>query len=86
MKYSTNDLLVKNNIIVSWNEVDFWVWFHFDYSMHFKALETITPYLSEIGIKRTDRVLSLPDESINISLYLMDQKGYTSYRFNHLPY
>ena len=39
-------------------------------------LQTITPYLRSIGIKPTDKVVSLPDPSINISLYLMNQTGW----------
>lgn len=44
----------------------------------------ITPYLREIGIAPTDTVISLPDEG-HVSLYLMNQKGWTDYtdaRFN----
>lgn len=61
------------------SQVEYWRWFHWDYDNHFRALESITPYLRSIGIKRTDRVYSTPDKSINISLYLMDQKGWTDY-------
>lgn len=41
-------------------------------------LEDITPYLRTIGIKRTDKVISIPDES-HLSLYLMNQPGWTEY-------
>ena len=41
--------------------------------------ENITPYLRELSIERTDKVISIPDLSCNISLYLMDQKGWTSF-------
>ena len=40
-------------------------------------LQTITPYLRSIGIAQNDIVVSLPDPSINISLYLMNQPGWT---------
>ena len=46
-------------------------------------LETITPELRKLGIKRTDMFLSIPDESFNISLYLMDQKGQTVSAFDY---
>ena len=36
----------------------------------YKDLEDITPYLRSLGIERTDKVISLPDGSFNISLYL----------------
>ena len=48
------------------------------YKDNLKAYETITPYLREIGIRRDDIVASIPDQSPNISLFFMDQKGYTS--------
>jgi hypothetical protein len=44
-----------------------------------KSLETITPYLRSIGIKYKDTVLFIQDPSLNISLYLMEQKGYTNF-------
>jgi hypothetical protein len=44
-----------------------------------KPLETITPYLRSIGIQYNDTVLFIQDPSLNISLYLMEQKGYTNF-------
>lgn len=43
------------------------------------SLEHITPYLRSLGINRTDPMLVEKDPSFNISLYLMDQKGYTTF-------
>jgi len=85
MKYSTNDALVKTNFVVSKGTLDEWTGFHSNYAEHFNAYETITPYLRKIGLKRTDRVLCLQDGSINISLYLMDQKGYTDFGYGEKP-
>ncbi len=85
MKYSMSDPFVKTNHIVGKSTVDLWDWYHWDYNNHMKAYETITPYLREIGITKEDRVLSLPDASINISLYLMDQKGFTNFGYGNLP-
>lgn len=42
----------------------------------FGALE---PYLRQLGIERNDRVYVTPDPSIDISLYLMNQKGNTDF-------
>ncbi len=53
---------------------DFLTW---SYGNSTKPLETITPALRKAGIDRADRVLSIPDESFDITLYLMDQKGLT---------
>jgi hypothetical protein len=47
------------------------------YSHDIKKVETIKPELRQHGIKREDLVLSIPDQSFDISLYFMDQKGYT---------
>ncbi len=44
-----------------------------------KGLENITPYLRSLGIKRADPMLVEDDPSFDITLYLMDQKGYTTF-------
>ena len=85
-KYSVNDRFVKTNFVVSKGYIDQWAWHHWDYANHFKAYETITPYLRKIGLQRNDRVLSLPDRSINISLYLMDQKGFTAFGYEDMSF
>lgn len=42
-----------------------------------KDLYTVEPYLRSIGIERTDLVVSVPDPSLNNSLYLMNNPGWT---------
>ena len=86
MKYSINDWFVKTNFMVDKKITDYWSWYHWDYANHMKAYETVTPYLRSLGIERTDRVLSLPDRSINISLYFMDQKGFTGFGFDDMTF
>lgn len=54
---------------------------HLKESAH-PAIYTITPYLRSIGIERTDLVVSVPDVSPNITLYLMNNPGYTE-AFNY---
>ena len=44
----------------------------------------LEPYLRRLGIERNDIVYATPDISINISLYLMNQKGFTDYGSQHL--
>lgn len=46
---------------------------------YYKPFMEIEPYLRSLGIQKDDKVLSLSDQSINITLYLMDQKGWTNY-------
>jgi hypothetical protein len=45
----------------------------------------ITAYLRHLGINRDNIVYASPDISVNISLYLMDQKGFTDFEFNDAP-
>ncbi len=52
-------------------------YYFWDYGNSIKHLEHFEPVLRNAGIKRTDNVLSIPDHSFDISLYLMDQKGFT---------
>lgn len=47
-----------------------------------KDLYTITPHLRSIGISPNDTVISIPDGS-HVSLYLMNQKGWTEYTDMH---
>lgn len=79
MKYDLGDTFVKHTIILDDNDKEFWKYNQDEYETRYKALSSITPYLRELGIKRTDRVISLPDQSPNITLYLMDQKGRSGY-------
>jgi len=60
------------------DDVKYWDWYHWQYDIKMRAYETVSPYLRQIGIKREDVVISIVDNSPNISLYFMDQKGYTS--------
>lgn len=46
---------------------------------HLADLNTITPYLRSIGVRETDPVIFPDDESINASLYLMGQPGWTGF-------
>ncbi len=74
---------IKNDSMCSWypflskEEKDYAAFLRWSYGNSTKPLETITPDLREAGITRNDKVLSVPDESFDITLYLMDQKGLT---------
>ncbi len=50
-----------------------------NYYKNNKDIYSITPYLREIGIRYSDKVIYIPDKS-NVSLYLMNQIGWTQYR------
>ncbi|MEO6189721.1 MAG: glycosyltransferase family 39 protein, partial [Saprospiraceae bacterium] len=77
MKYNVKDLLVNNSFIIDRFDLEYWNWYHWNYDNTLKPLETIKPYLASLGISRDDFVISIPDQSLNISLYLMDVKGFT---------
>lgn len=80
IKYDTKKYF-GSRMILKQSEIENWEYYHWYYNNNFKAFETIKPYLRSIGIERTDRVICMADASINISLYLMDQKGYTKYGY-----
>ena len=72
------DNFCKYYPLITNDEKNFSDWQHWHYENTLKPFETITPYLRTLGIKRTDKVVSVPDPSFNITLYLMDQKGFTA--------
>ena len=78
-KYDMGDTFVKHTILLDDHQKSFWRSLHNEYDERYEALSTITPYLRELGIERKDHVISVPDKSPNITLYLMDQKGCTEY-------
>lgn len=49
------------------------------YVKYVGTFEEIKPYIRSLGIKENDRVWCVSDGSINVSLYLMNQKGWTNY-------
>lgn len=54
-------------------------WMNAGYKLHFDALTQIEPFFIKWNIKPEDKVISLPDYSINASLYYMNRKGYTEF-------
>jgi general stress protein CsbA len=70
-------LYFLTEVMLSQEEIEYYKWYHWDYGMKLQAFETVEPYLNSIGIDRSKKVVSIPDPSSNISLSLMDRKGYT---------
>jgi hypothetical protein len=54
-------------------------WMNEGYKLHMEALTEIAPYFEKWNIKPDDKVISVPDNSINASLYYMNRKGYTDF-------
>ena len=79
-RYDVNDVIAQAGLdYISKHDKKVLGWYQFDYDKNMKAFNTITPYLRELGINREDVVMVLGDQSINISLYNMDQIGFTNY-------
>ena len=85
MKYYTKKSPVINFMLEK-EVIQYYDWFHWDYNLKYADYESITPYLRKIGIKREDKVISTYDSSPNITLALMDVKGYSNlYNETMLP-
>lgn len=54
-------------------------WMNSMYEDRMKALVEIGPYFDELGITPEDKVISIPDYTINASLFYMNRKGYTEF-------
>lgn len=61
-------------------------WKNEHYLNHLKAIGELDPVFEEFKIVPYDKVISIPDNSINVSLYLMNRRGFTNYnsRFDKL--
>lgn len=74
--------MIEDDKMVSWfpfiseDENKLAKYLFWDYNNNMKNLEDFTPELRKHGIKREDWVLAIPDQSFNIALYFMDQKGF----------
>jgi len=54
-------------------------WTNKAYIENIQPFRDIPNYLHSIGINKEDRVISLSDSSINITLYMMNMKGWTQF-------
>lgn len=82
IKYDAGNSWVKSSFLFSSEKASFWEYYHYDYKQSLMDLETIEPYLNEIGCTPDKIVVSIPDVSINVSLYLMNRKGFTDYGYS----
>jgi hypothetical protein len=78
LKTSTKEIgtniLIKDTGMVKHIE-----WFNWNMKYKWKRYEQMRPYVREIGIDEDDKVICIPDGSPNRSLYLLGQKGWTTY-------
>lgn len=54
-------------------------WMNETYNKHFKTLIDIGPSFQKWGVNQEDKVISIPDFTINTTLYYMNRKGYTDF-------
>ncbi|MFM7310921.1 MAG: ArnT family glycosyltransferase [Flavobacteriales bacterium] len=58
--------------------VKFYKYYKSAYDVEWRPYETIEPYLVSIGMTEDDLVITQPDPSFNISLYLMNRRGWSA--------
>ncbi len=88
--YARNNLIMRSNPTSQMDRNDLLPTYHcgepeFWNSMVnpvWEGLWDITPYLRSIGVQPQDLVMSPDDYTINTSLYLMQQQGFTEYGYN----
>jgi 4-amino-4-deoxy-L-arabinose transferase-like glycosyltransferase len=85
MRYYPRQDFVQKSILVNKEDISQWIMWSDYCGTYFKVFETITPYLRDLGIKRDDLVYSTPDGTINVTLYLMDQKGFSDFYIGGIP-
>lgn len=54
-------------------------WVNWDVQSNWYRFERMRSYIRTIGIEKDDKIISLPDFSFNISLFLIDQDGWTNF-------
>ena len=79
--FNPKDKLVTHNFPLPKRVQDYWDYCYWDWELHREKFEGITPYIRSLGIKFEDKVISIPDESPNITLTLLQQKGFTDYHY-----
>ncbi|MBX7181103.1 MAG: hypothetical protein K1X82_03235 [Bacteroidia bacterium] len=60
-------------------EKAFWDWFHWDQEQHMGKLKTLKDKLPGLGIPKEEPVVVMGDISINVSLYLLEKRGFTDF-------
>jgi len=80
--YNPYDKMVTQNIPLPSRVMNDWKWVYYDWEIHRKKYDGIIPYIRSLGINFEDRVISIPDESPNRSLTLLNQKGFTDFHYS----
>ncbi len=72
-----NDNMLKWSPYITSEDLKLSEYLFWDYGNGIKRIEHFSPVLRQHGIRREQNVISIPDQSFNISLYFLDQKGFT---------
>lgn len=54
-------------------------WYNWERNTRIQVLNKIQPLLDSLGVDENKKVVILPDQTFNLSLYLVDRKGWTSF-------
>ncbi len=54
-------------------------WFNWNKRTHWDAYVRLKGEFERLGVTKSTKVVSIPDDSFNISLFLMDRKGWTNF-------
>jgi len=82
MRINPNRSIVQKNIPQDKKILEYWKFRYWDWEVHQKKYEGIVPYIRGLGIKFEDKVISIPDATPNVSLTLLQQKGFTDYHYS----
>lgn len=75
--------LIKDDKLIAWypciskTEKELAEYLHWDYARYIGSIEQFEPHLRRHGLLRQDSVIVIPDQSFNIALNFIDQKGWT---------
>jgi hypothetical protein len=69
----------KKLIIGNKHFVDFMKWTNWDFNNKWQKYIDVKENLKQLGVNRNDRFISLNDNSLNTSLFLMNVRGWTNY-------
>lgn len=81
--FNPHDRMVEKNIPLPKRVKDYWDWVYWDWENNRKKYEGIVPYLRNLGINFDDFVISIPDETPNLTLTLLQQRGFTDYHYTN---
>jgi hypothetical protein len=79
--FNPHDKIVSKNIQLPKRVIEYWEYNNWAWELSYGKYEGIVPYLRGLGIRFEDKVITVPDESPNITLCLLQQKGFTDYHY-----